>query len=65
MKIEWRDCMKELPEDGQDCLVDMKHGVHEGTWHQADGYFETYLFSDICFSGHRWIPIEELQDANT
>jgi hypothetical protein len=61
MALNWRDMKTEKPKDGQDCLVDMKHGIHEGTWSESDQSFFTYLFNDIEFNGHRWVPIEEVK----
>ena len=61
MSLDWRSMAQEKPQDDQDCLVDMKHGIHQGTWNEKDGYFTAYLFSDIEFSGYRWVPIEEVK----
>ena len=61
MSLNWRDLQTEKPSDDQDCLVDMKHGIHQGTWSEKDQCFSTYMFQDIEFYGRRWVPIEEVK----
>ena len=61
MSLNWRSMKEQNPADEQVCLVDMKHGIHEGTWSESDQSFSTYLFSDITFTGHQWVPIEEVR----
>ena len=61
MSLQWRKMSLEKPQPEQDCLVVTKHGIYEGRWNEDDQYFETYFFQDICFSGHQWVPIEEVQ----
>jgi hypothetical protein len=60
MALNWRTMSLEKPHDEQVCLVKMKHGIHEGCWSASDKCFSTYLFTDVQFSGHYWVPIEEV-----
>ena len=60
MGLNWRAMTVEKPQEDQVCLVKMKHGIHEGCWSESDQSFYTYLFSDVEFIGHYWVPIEEV-----
>lgn len=55
----------ETPEDGERYLVDMKHGLIEGTWNAREEYFQGYYFTEIRFYGERWIKISDLDNLLT
>lgn len=61
MSLNWRGLEDETPYDGQTCLVNTKHGIHQGDWDSSEKVFRTYLFGDIEFYGIRWIPIGEAE----
>lgn len=60
-KPRWISVNERLPNHGQDCLVKMKHGIHEGTWDAVDGVFSTYIFREVEFYGIEWMPIEDIE----
>jgi hypothetical protein len=62
-RLKWINFKDQEPEDGQDCLVEMKHGIVQGMWVAEDRWFTVYLWKDITFFGTRWMPIEDVQDG--
>lgn len=59
MAIKWRDINVEKPEDGQDCITDMKHGIIQGWWNEEEQTFSRYYWRDMGWSATRWAPAEE------
>ena len=59
--FNWRDIQIEKPENGQNCLCEMKHGLISGYYETKDNTFTGYYFTDITWYASKWIPIEEAQ----
>lgn len=57
--INWIKTSEQKPEDGQDCITDMKHGVIQGRWDASEGTFNGYYWRDIEWFASRWAPISE------
>lgn len=60
--MNWRSITKEQPQDGQECLTDMKHGIISGFYNEQDKDFHGYYFTDLSWYAQRWVPIEEVKD---
>lgn len=59
--MNWRLMTEERPEDGQECLTKMKHGIIQGHYDASDGTFTGYYWSDIEWWAKAWMPIEEAE----
>ena len=59
--MNWRKISEEKPEDKQECLTNMKHGLIQGTFIAEEGYFEGYYFTTFYWYAEEWLPIEECE----
>jgi len=63
--MNWRIFREVKPEDGQDCITTMKHGVISGCYNANEKTFSGYYWGDLEWSAYKWIPTEEaLADVN-
>lgn len=60
MAIAWRNINEEKPEDGQDCITKMKHGVIQGWWDEEEKVFRRYYWNELEWYGSHWAPAEEV-----
>lgn len=58
MSLNWRS-MEDPPQDEQECLVKMKHGIISGRYNAGDSIFYDYYWHDLEWYGYAWVPIEE------
>lgn len=61
MSLNWRNMNNEKPEDGQNCLTKMKHGLIQGYYDAADNDFSGYYWRDMYWWAEAWVPIEEVE----
>lgn len=61
MSIKWIKMEDRKPEDEQDCLTKMKHGMIQGRYDAEDESFKGYYWRDMEWSARAWIPIEEVE----
>lgn len=62
--MKWRNMETEKPDDGEECLIQYKHGFISATYYAEDDRFGTYVWVDIsdipCYGP--WIPLLELTE---
>lgn len=58
--MRWRNIDDEKPNDGQECLTEMKHGFISGQYCAADRTFGGYYWRAMEWYASRWVPTEEL-----
>lgn len=57
--MKWRKFEDEKPEDGQECLTKMKHGLISGSYDAEEQAFTGYYWREMEWWATHWVPIEE------
>lgn len=60
--VKWRNINEEQPDNDEDCLTVMKHGVISGTYDAVNKSFRGYYWHDMEWSSTRWVPVSEVLD---
>jgi len=55
--IEWFNIKEKEPEDGQEVLTTMKHGIISGIWSAQDRVCRGYYWTDLEWRPHMWAAI--------
>lgn len=59
-KLNWRKIEDEQPEEGQEVLTKMKHGVISGYYCVEDQTCSKYYWRELEWYVYEWVPIEEV-----
>lgn len=59
--LKWRSIKDSKPQDEQQCLTKMKHGIIEGNYSAEDDSFTGYYWHDMEWYAYYWVPIEEAE----
>lgn len=59
--VNWRDTKTDPPDEGQECLTQMKHGLISGCYDFEKKTFHGYYWHDMEWFAAKWVPVEELK----
>ncbi len=57
---EWILMSDKKPEDEQNCLTKMKHGIIEGYYNAEENIFHGYYWTTLEWHATEWLPIEQV-----